>query len=198
MASRSFLATVALGLVIALLFATLPFTNYEGRVAGPPISGTFAPSDGAMESPLRALISNVSLVGHCSGPYYDTAYVFGNATGGSSPYRFTWSFGDGSPVEVEQNASHGYSILGRVNLTLWVTDAAAGNSSVERQLNIIPVPCPILVPTPAPALFPLALWVILGGAIVVAVVLFAILYGERRSARTDEPSPEERSGPPAK
>ena len=52
----------------------------------------------------------------------------GSATGGTSPYAFGWSFGDGA-ASATQNPSHTYTAAGTYTATLTVRDAVAAVSS---------------------------------------------------------------------
>ncbi|MGC8723131.1 MAG: PKD domain-containing protein [Acidobacteriota bacterium] len=55
------------------------------------------------------------------------------ATGGSGAYAYTWSFGDGSPVDTSQNPSHTYSANGTFTAVVTVT---AGSQSASCQKTI--------------------------------------------------------------
>lgn len=47
----------------------------------------------------------------------------GSATGGKTPYTYSWDFGDGSDPSTDQNPSHTYEDEGNYTATLTVTDA---------------------------------------------------------------------------
>jgi outer membrane protein assembly factor BamB/PKD repeat protein len=49
----------------------------------------------------------------------------GSASGGQSPYSYSWSFGDGSSPVSQQNPSHTYQSAGSYTATLTVMDSAA-------------------------------------------------------------------------
>ncbi|GAG77812.1 unnamed protein product, partial [marine sediment metagenome] len=50
-----------------------------------------------------------------------------SASGGTSPYSFSWDFGDGGSSSA-QNPSHTYTNAGTYNVTLTVTDAQSGQA----------------------------------------------------------------------
>lgn len=66
-----------------------------------------------------------------------------DASGGTSPYSFSWNFGDGSSSS-EQNTSHTYSDAGTYTVTLTVTDS---NSSQASDSLIITASAPALSAT---------------------------------------------------
>jgi PKD repeat protein len=45
-----------------------------------------------------------------------------SVTGGTAPYTYEWSFGDGSPNSADQNPSHTYSVIGTYHPVLTVRD----------------------------------------------------------------------------
>jgi hypothetical protein len=65
-------------------------------------------------------------VANGTGPYFgeveEDIYFKGNATGGITPYNWSWDFGDGN-ISYEQNATHNYSKEGVYVVNLTVTDA---------------------------------------------------------------------------
>ena len=67
------------------------------------------------------------LMAKAVGPYKTTAdelvQFIGSATGGKSPYSFTWEFGDGSAPVTAQNPLHVYEAKGTYTVTLTVTDS---------------------------------------------------------------------------
>ena len=64
-------------------------------------------------------------VANGTGPYFgeveEDIYFKGNATGGITPYNWSWDFGDGN-ISYEQNATHNYSKEGVYVVSLTVTD----------------------------------------------------------------------------
>jgi PKD repeat protein len=57
-----------------------------------------------------------------------TVNFTGSAAGGTSPYSYRWTFGDGGS-STTQNASHTYSTIGNYTANLTVTDNASANAS---------------------------------------------------------------------
>jgi PKD repeat protein len=60
-------------------------------------------------------------------------------TGGYTPYQFSWSFGDGGSA-LGATANHTYSTTGTERVTLTMTDAVAGSTSVSKMLTVNPAP----------------------------------------------------------
>src|SRR5438034_2620118 len=74
-----------------------------------------------------------------STPFVDTAVNFtGNASGGKTPYTYTWSFGDGAS-STGQTPSHAFPISGTFTLSLRVTDSVKTSVQSSRSINILPV-----------------------------------------------------------
>jgi PKD repeat protein len=67
-----------------------------------------------------------------------TVTFSGSASGGTSPYTFTWSFGDGSTA-TGNPASHAYAAQGSYPVTLTVTDANGKTAPVSKTIAIAPV-----------------------------------------------------------
>lgn len=63
----------------------------------------------------------------------------GSATGGSSPYSFSWNFGDGQS-STSQNPEHTYSLAGNYTATLTVTDSQDANASKSAAISVITAP----------------------------------------------------------
>jgi PKD repeat protein len=57
-------------------------------------------------------------------------------TGGTPPYGFSWNFGDGSTVSASPNPIHTYTTPGNYNITLTVSDAANGQSSMVDRILV--------------------------------------------------------------
>jgi PKD repeat protein len=70
-------------------------------------------------APLTASVRALAGLGEAPWP----AEFFGSAEGGTAPYEWAWSFGDGSTSSVE-NATHVYDLEGNFAVNLTVTDAA--------------------------------------------------------------------------
>jgi PKD domain len=71
------------------------------------------------------------------------AHFFGNASGGSPPYSFVWSFGDGSNSSRGQNVTHVF-LTGQYqwNVTLNVSDQFGSFGSDTIQVNPPSFSCP--------------------------------------------------------
>lgn len=66
----------------------------------------------------------------------------GFASGGTTPYTWAWTFGDGGTATT-QNPTHTYTAPGTYNVTLTVTDAASGTATDTTTATII-APQPVL------------------------------------------------------
>lgn len=65
------------------------------------------------------------LIADADGPYFgsvgESIQFTGSASGGTTPYSFSWDFGDGS-TSTEQNPTHSYTVEGEYTVILTVTD----------------------------------------------------------------------------
>ena len=59
-------------------------------------------------------------------------------TGGTTPYSFSWSFGDGSPAGTTNPASHTYASSGSETVTLTVTDANSATAPSTQTISVAP------------------------------------------------------------
>ena len=79
------------------------------------------------------------LVCGAGGPYNgevgEEIQFTGTATGGTPPYTWTWTFGDGGTATT-QNPKHAYTAPGVFNVTLTVTDNASATASAETYATI--------------------------------------------------------------
>jgi len=66
-----------------------------------------------------------------------TAAFFGSASGGTLPYSFTWSLGDGTTSNA-QNPSHLYGTAGTYTATLTVTDAQNHSAAAQATVDVSP------------------------------------------------------------
>ncbi len=113
-------------------------------------------------------------------------------TGGSSPYTFSWIFGDGA-LSALPSPTHAYSSIGTYNVQLWVNDSY--NVSVHSDLTVDvsksstpPVPIDwsrLVIPG-------------LAVAVMVAIVVFLAIHGRRRRPPTDGRPAAGRTGPPTR
>ncbi len=77
-------------------------------------------------------VSALPLTAHAGGPYTGMqgcpVTFTGNATGGTPPYNYQWSFGDGT-TSTEPNPSHTYRIGDNFTVTFLVVDSIGRNNS---------------------------------------------------------------------
>ncbi len=85
---------------------------------------------------------SVSAGGPYTGEINQAIQFTGFATGGTTPYTWAWTFGDGGTATV-QNPTHTYTTAGIYNVTLTVTDAASGTATDTATATII-APQPVL------------------------------------------------------
>jgi PKD repeat protein len=69
---------------------------------------------------------------------------FGAATGGTSPYAYSWAFGD-SASSALQDPSHAYLQPGAYTVTLTVTDAVSSVATSQVSVTISSVPGPLAI-----------------------------------------------------
>ena len=69
----------------------------------------------------------------------ETVNFYGRATGGSSPYIFKWSFGDGRIATGEMTA-HQYRATGSYEVALSVTDAFNTTALSVTMINVSHIP----------------------------------------------------------
>ena len=63
-----------------------------------------------------------------------------NLTGGTEPYSYVWSFGDGSEGSDEQNPVYTFDEAGTYNVTLTVTDAEQNEASDSLEVSVTEPP----------------------------------------------------------
>ncbi len=68
----------------------------------------------------------------------------GSSSGGTTPYMFSWSFGDGSSTQLGSSVAHTYSAPGNYTVVLSVTDANSATASVM-QVYRVNAPLPLAV-----------------------------------------------------
>lgn len=122
----------------------------------------------------------VSATGLCGPPgsFSATVQFFGNVTGGSPPYTFYWTFGDGSVASTLKNPEHTYTTAPDV-ATLTTTDSQGIHANESATLDFA-VACPALLAPP-----------LMGGVILILVIGLAtgvvvglVVYGRKRKRRT--------------
>jgi YVTN family beta-propeller protein len=117
-------------------FTVIPVSNYNvtpgtGLVT---VAGANAGRDivfTEIHVPLVASINwtTVSGTGICGGgPFSVTVQFFGNATGGNSPYTFTWNFSDNASTSTSQNPRYTYT-TGPYVAGLTVTDSRGATTT---------------------------------------------------------------------
>jgi PKD repeat protein len=89
-------------------------------------------------TPLQASV----IASPASGPAPLTTSFSGSATGGTPPYGYSWSFGDGSSSSV-QNPSHTYSSAGNYTATLTVNDSKSVSDSESINIAVSSAPAPL-------------------------------------------------------
>jgi hypothetical protein len=104
--------------------------------------------------------ADFTIVGGCiadaHGPYIgdpnETLQFTGSAEGGTSPYSYHWSFGDGA-TSVEQNPHHAYTVAGNYTIILTVVDAAGkiANDATWALIGANAAPTPPTIDGPAKA-----------------------------------------------
>jgi DNA-binding beta-propeller fold protein YncE len=134
------------------------------------VSITFA----SVQPPLQASAAyrEVSAAGLCGPPgaYSLTVRLFGNGSGGSLPYTFAWTFGDGSPASAIQDPEHTYANYPEV-ATLTVTDHSGNHSSTSVTIQGVTATCTSRAPIlPASSLIVLGIGAGLG--LVVGLVAY--------------------------
>jgi PKD repeat protein len=76
--------------------------------------------------------------------------AFTDASTAASPAtitRWSWTFGDGSPVSTQQNPSHAYGSTGTFRVSLTVTDSTGQTSTATQQVTVAPVRASLTYPT---------------------------------------------------
>ena len=75
----------------------------------------------------------------------------GSAAGGTSPYGFDWSFGDGSAHSGQQNPTHVYTSPGSYSVVLKVTDATAATATDSHlDITVSGAASPVVITTTSP------------------------------------------------
>jgi len=112
--------------------------------AGVAIPQGSAPDIGAYEYVFGSNPLLATLNASPSSGYAPLAVSFsGSATGGTPPYTYRWSFGDGGSSTV-QNPSHTYSSPGSFTATLTVTDSQSATNSKSLTINVTSAANPLL------------------------------------------------------
>ena len=95
---------------------------------------------------MSVLPETEELICSAGGPYTgevnENIQFTGSAFGGTAPYTWAWTFGDGGTATT-QNPTHAYTTAGVYNVTLTVTDSASGTDTDTTTATII-APQPVL------------------------------------------------------
>ena len=85
----------------------------------------------------------VTCQGPSSGFIGELLHFNGSATGGISPYNFSWDFGDNTSVNHQQNPHHQYMVPGEYLVVLHVTDAVG--TTATNTTTVVITPAPLIV-----------------------------------------------------
>jgi PKD repeat protein len=118
-----------------------------GIDVGLPFNGA-APDLGAFESGTGSPSPLTANAGSDRAATVGTPVAFtGSASGGTAPYTFAWSFGDGASG-TGATTGHAYPAAGTYTIALTVTDAAGGTAQDTAVVTVADAPAP--GPTPSP------------------------------------------------
>ncbi|MGC2289736.1 MAG: PKD domain-containing protein [Thermoplasmata archaeon] len=106
-------------------------------------------------------------------------------TGGTPPYSYAWTFGDGATATT-RNATHEYTSVGKFNAELVVHDAAGESASQTVSITV----------TATAPNSNSDWWVYLVVAIVVIVIAILVVVWYRRRRRQTPPAPPAPASPP--
>jgi len=95
-----------------------------------------APDRGACECEIGTPLNTEIDASPTSGVVPLTVNFTGSATGGTSPYSYTWDFGDGASSNMK-NPTHTYSQAGDFTATLTVTDSKNNNDTKSIIINAV-------------------------------------------------------------
>ncbi len=147
--------------------ANFPVTVTATNVT--PVATTLAVANGANTSSTIALsgtttsavvadicgapgaLTATASVNTASGPAPLSVNFTGSAAGGTSPYGFDWSFGDGSAHSGQQNPTHVYTSPGSYSVVLKVTDATAATATDSHlDITVSGAASPVVITTTSP------------------------------------------------
>jgi hypothetical protein len=114
------------------------------------------------------------------------AHLFGNATGGTAPYHFVWSFGDGTNVSTGQNTTHLFVTPGGWNVSLVATDELGSTGSGFVHVVPAALSCPSEsggMSNPVFVLLASEVAALLIGALVVGVLVVVVVSRVRRKSK---------------
>ena len=163
--------------MVALVVVLL--TSAPGLGGSGPVAPTRAPGPWSTFTSAPFAANATALIGAASwncGQGDQTIDLFARATSGVAPYRYLWSFGDGTPTSSEQDPVHTYqNVLGfTANLTITDATNATAHASVSQDWAI-PLDCST---PPTTNWAGIALYVALLGGVGVGIAL--AVRGRRR------------------
>jgi hypothetical protein len=147
--------------------------DWSGVTAVAPVPVQYAPVQGSINWTL------ISATGLCGPPesFSATVQFFGNGTGGSPPYTFYWTFGDGSAASTLQNPEHKYTTAPDVAM-LTVMDSEDSHENTSTTLAFA-TSCPS--ETVAPLTGGATVILVFGAA--AGIVVGSLSYRRRRGRR---------------
>ncbi|MHB8606240.1 MAG: PKD domain-containing protein, partial [Thermoplasmatota archaeon] len=108
--------------------STFPLNVNDSKALGDPLEDIWIHGAG---TPLHASATAAPTLGNAPLAVNFT----GSATGGSAPYTWSWTFGDGA-TSTAQNPTHTYSTHGNRTATLTVTDAKATKATASVNVKV--------------------------------------------------------------
>ncbi len=123
---------VILGLALALLVFRVPYLESPKTVAPHPLTATFIFSPSLPQA-------------------NQTVSFTGSASGGATPYRYSWSFGDGSGG-VGLSATHNFTLAGSFTVVLRVSDSGSSQQSATAQQTVTISASPHAPPSSTPVI----------------------------------------------
>jgi PKD repeat protein len=101
------------------------------------------------------------------------------STGGTSPYTYSWRFGDGTSATTS-GPTHSYGSTGTYTVNAWINDSGGGTYHTTIAIKVATAGGTGLSSTVGG--LPLWLWIVLA-ALIAAVVVVALIVMSRRSKR---------------
>ncbi|MCI4347050.1 MAG: PKD domain-containing protein, partial [Thermoplasmata archaeon] len=130
-------------------------------------------------------LPTVTLAAAPHAPMAGTATAFyGNVSGGTAPYRYHWTFGDGGTGAVP-SPRHNYSASGSFTVQLWVNDSLGASAHQTLAVSVgpaqTPPPPPVQSSGGGSSNAPIWFWPGVGALIVVGVIGSILLLRRGRS-----------------
>jgi PKD repeat protein len=108
-------------------------------------------------------------------------------SGGTPPYTYSWTFGDGGTATT-RNATHEYAAAGKFTAELIVRDNAGSSASQNVTITVTTAP-------PTPVSSPSDGWIYVVAAVVVVLVAILLFFWTRRRKQQTPPKPAEPNSP---